>query len=192
MALYVCRHCGRAEDRPRIREGSDDDSARVSGWRIGPTPNMRRSVICPACASTDPKYWTRPKPARLAPATGHRLVLPAAGAWITANQRHHWRRTAALVKIWRGRASWEAKRLGVPTLVAARVIAELQFRDRRRRDPANWAPTAKAALDGLVDAGVFADDDATRVVGPDMRLGETAKEPALILHLVPIEPGALL
>jgi hypothetical protein len=33
----------------------------------------------------------------------------------------------------------------------------------------NYYPTAKAILDGLVDAGVLPDDNDDHVTGPDMR-----------------------
>jgi hypothetical protein len=35
-------------------------------------------------------------------------------------------------------------------------------------------PTAKACVDGLVDAGVLEDDNFSRVRGPDMRLNVAA------------------
>lgn len=53
----------------------------------------------------------------------------------------------------------------------------------RRRDPANWYPSFKALLDGLVDQGVLQDDDHTRLVGPDMRIGEVAAGSRLALHI---------
>lgn len=91
--------------------------------------------------------------------------------WLTANQRVHWRVRAKRTRIWRDYAHLLAKSQRIPRLEKAHVVAELRFSDRRRRDPANWAPTAKALVDGLVDAGVFDDDDHTRVTGPDMRIG---------------------
>ncbi|GAA0691030.1 hypothetical protein GCM10009548_73580 [Streptomyces malaysiensis subsp. malaysiensis] len=51
---------------------------------------------------------------------------------------------------------------------------------RRVRDPANWYPSFKAAIDGLTEkkrkgqvltVGVLSDDSDEHVVGPDMRLG---------------------
>lgn len=59
----------------------------------------------------------------------------------------------------------------------------------RRRDPANWYGSFKAAVDGLVDAGLFEDDDHTRVVGPDMRLGKVVKRGQLVLVVRGLEPG---
>ncbi|MFJ2722601.1 hypothetical protein [Streptomyces sp. NPDC087437] len=52
---------------------------------------------------------------------------------------------------------------------------------RRVRDPANWYPSFKAAIDGLTDkkrkgqvltVGVLSDDSDEHVVGPVMRLGD--------------------
>ncbi len=59
----------------------------------------------------------------------------------------------------------------------------------RRRDPANWYPSFKAAVDGLVDAGLFDDDDHTRVVGPDMRLGRVVKGGQIVLVVSGLAPG---
>lgn len=102
----------------------------------------------------------------------YQVVLIARGRdWLTENQRLTWPVRAERVRSWRELAGWRAKECQVPRLVCARIIVELNFSDGRRRDPSNWAPTAKACVDGLVDAGVFADDDHTRVIGPDMRMG---------------------
>lgn len=59
----------------------------------------------------------------------------------------------------------------------------------RRRDPANWYGSFKAAVDGLVDAGLFADDDHMHVVGPDMRLGKVVKRGQIVLVVRGLEPG---
>lgn len=114
----------------------------------------------------------------------YRVEIPRVGKkWITANQRTHWRATAPMVKQWREVAAWRARK--VPTLQRAHVVVEVRFSDKRRRDPGNWAPTAKAVVDGLVDAGVFPDDNYQHVIGPDMRLGPhvTKAEEALIVHI---------
>ncbi len=53
------------------------------------------------------------------------------------------------------------------------MVAELHVREeiRERIDPANFNLTACAAIDGLVDVGVWPTDTAAWVMGPDMRLG---------------------
>jgi crossover junction endodeoxyribonuclease RusA len=104
----------------------------------------------------------------------YQIYLPLAGRkWINANQRLFWMERSRRTKEWRELARAKAVGLNIPRLPGGRVVCELRFADARRRDPANWAPTAKAAIDGLVDAGVFVDDSHKYVVGPDMRIGAT-------------------
>jgi crossover junction endodeoxyribonuclease RusA len=104
--------------------------------------------------------------------------------WITSNQRLHWRSRAERTKAWRQLAYGRAKEAGVPHLEQAHIECELRFADRRIRDPANWGPTAKAAVDGLVDAGVFTDDNHKIVVGPDMRVGPVVPRHWQGMHLL--------
>ena len=56
-----------------------------------------------------------------------------------------------------------------PSLERARLVVEIAFPDRRRRDPHNYMATVKPIVDGLVDAGVLPDDDAKHLLGPDLR-----------------------
>lgn len=121
------------------------------------------------------------------------MFLPKAGKhWINSNDRSFWMERSRRTKAWRDLARDQAVTLFVPHLQAGHVICELIFGDRRRRDPANWAPTAKACIDGLVDAGVFPDDDYKHVTGPDMRIGDpnVGANTGLRLHIYPKEPVA--
>lgn len=93
---------------------------------------------------------------------------------LNANQGLHHRVKAKRVKAIRQAAAVMARSLGVPPLQRAHIFAEYLPTDGRRRDPANWAPSAKAAVDGLVDAHVLPDDDDKHLIGPDMRLGTLA------------------
>ncbi len=105
--------------------------------------------------------------------TPYLLYLPLVGKkWINSNQRLFWMERSRRTKDWREMTRDKALALHIPHLPGGRVICELRFSDNRRRDPANWAPTAKACIDGLVDAGVFVDDSHKYVVGPDMRIGQ--------------------
>lgn len=92
--------------------------------------------------------------------------------WLSANQRLHWapksQRTKALRVL--GRAN--ANTLQVPTFDVAHVAAFIGYPRNGRADPANAAPTVKALIDGLVDAGVFPDDDSTHVLGPTYLRGD--------------------
>lgn len=118
----------------------------------------------------------------------YELAVPANGRlWINANSRAHWRVRAKITASWRGYAELLATAAGIPPMTKGLVVCELIFADRRRRDPANWHPTAKACLDGLVDAGVFPDDDHKHVTGPDMRIGlvGTREQRGLLFKIYP-------
>lgn len=103
--------------------------------------------------------------------------------WLTANQRLKWRVKAARVRTWRNLAMITARNAHIPRLDHAQVTAHVHRHQGGRFDPSNWADTAKAALDGLVDAGILPDDDHTHVTGPDMRAGEPRTTPALVLTI---------
>ncbi|MFD9368806.1 hypothetical protein ACFWA6_14030 [Streptomyces sp. NPDC060020] len=70
-----------------------------------------------------------------------------------------------------------------PAIRQAYILGVLHPPSRRRADPANWYPSFKAAVDGLVDAGVLEDDDHTRVIGPDMRIGPVVQGGRISLHI---------
>ncbi|WP_242882641.1 hypothetical protein [Actinomadura litoris] len=100
------------------------------------------------------------------------VELPWGLPLLSANGRDHYRVRAEYTKTLRTAAATAAITAQLPPMPTAHVIAEYRPGHRtRRRDPANWAPSFKAAADGLVDAGVLHDDDASRMVGPDPRLG---------------------
>jgi crossover junction endodeoxyribonuclease RusA len=87
---------------------------------------------------------------------------------LNSNQRLHPHVKAKKTKALRTLAESEAQ--GLRGLQPCRVIAWLAFPDRRRRDPNNWWPTVKALMDGLVDAGVWEDDNSQIIQGPDHRI----------------------
>jgi Holliday junction resolvase RusA-like endonuclease len=80
-----------------------------------------------------------------------------------------------------------AKNAKVPHLARAHVIAEYRPPDRRKRDSHNLFLSAKAAVDGLVDAGVLTDDSDEYLTGPDMRPGPIEKSGRLVLHITELE-----
>lgn len=97
--------------------------------------------------------------------------------WINANQRLFWRVRSERTKAWRAETAVRAQLHQLKPLPKAHIVAELRFPTNARRDPANWAPTAKACVDGLVDANVLQDDNHKFLIGPDMRIGpKAAKE----------------
>ncbi|GGY13007.1 hypothetical protein GCM10010384_18270 [Streptomyces djakartensis] len=115
------------------------------------------------------------------PGRRFRVALPPRLELLNANQRPHFHRRAEITRVLR-RAAWAASR-GLPHLERVHIIGVLHPDSRQRRDPANWYPSFKACVDGLVDQGVLDDDDHTRVVGPDMRIGDVVDGGRLVLHI---------
>lgn len=91
---------------------------------------------------------------------------------LNANSRPHWRRRAESTKAVRLIARHAAARM-YPVLDTRPAVVDVHVWKARggRYDPANLAPAAKAVVDGLVDAGVFVDDDYRHVEGPHMHHG---------------------
>ncbi|MEV5451240.1 hypothetical protein ACFUIW_33860 [Streptomyces sp. NPDC057245] len=116
------------------------------------------------------------------PLAVHRIQLPLGLELMNSNDRPTIAQRARLTRELRAAGRKAALDAKVPHLERVYVTCYLQPINRQRRDPGNWYPSAKAALDGVVDAGVLDDDDSTRVIGPDMRLGQVAKPgPRLLL-----------
>ncbi|MGW3144885.1 hypothetical protein ACWDG1_09425 [Streptomyces sp. NPDC001177] len=151
---------------------------------------------------TTPLFTLTPQ-APAAPAAGPRLytiTLPAGLRLLNANQRMHHKPKAKLTAAIRDAAmeavsdnpalmaALAAAKPG-PLYERAHILGILRPATARRADPANWYPSFKAAVDGLVDAGLFDDDDHTRVVGPDMRLGEKVKGGQILLIVSSLAPG---
>jgi hypothetical protein len=111
---------------------------------------------------------------------------------LNANRRIHHHRRADITRALREAGEKAARDDGVPALHRAHIYGIYCPRDRRRRDVGNLYPTFKAAIDGLVDAGVLPDDDDTHLIGPDMRLGPVIKHGQLqlvVIELYPTEPA---
>lgn len=113
------------------------------------------------------------------------LEVPAPCAWLNSNQRLHRMAAAKLTAEWReaGRKAAEGFELQ-PIEGRVHVVAYISKPRGGRWDPNNLWPTIKAVVDGVVDAGLLADDDHEHVIGPDMRVG--AKGPAAVT--LEIEP----
>lgn len=111
------------------------------------------------------------------------LRIPAPAPLINANHRTHWAKKSTIVRTWRTAAKIHALANGLPHFgdQPVRITATVHTRTARSYDAANYAPTAKACVDGLRDAGVLVEDDNAHVIGPDMRAGEKCDPPCLVL-----------
>jgi crossover junction endodeoxyribonuclease RusA len=130
----------------------------------------------------------------------HTITLPAGLRLLNANQRMHHKakakltaaiRDAAMEAVSENRALMDALAAAKPgpLFQRAHILGVLHPATARRADPANWYPSFKAAVDGIVDAGLLDDDDHEHVIGPDMRLGDKVKGSQLVLVVRALGPG---
>lgn len=107
------------------------------------------------------------------------IQIPAPADWLNANSRTDHRRLAAVIKAWRDAARIYAMQAKLPKgLGRMHVLARCHFTTNIRRDVGNAYPTAKAAVDGLIDYGLAADDNDDILLGPDMRRGPNVDKKA--------------
>ncbi len=94
------------------------------------------------------------------------FTIPA-DLWLSANQRMHWAPKSKATKALR-HLGWltTPATLAIANIGPCHVAAFIGYPRGGKADPANAAPTVKALIDGLVDAGVWPDDDHTHVIGP--------------------------
>lgn len=119
-----------------------------------------------------------------------RIVVPKAHEWINANQRLHWSTRAQRTRAWREATAWRARAEGLPCYGDRQVHITCWIHKTRagRWDATNLAPTGKACIDGLRDAGVLLEDDNAHVVGPDMRAGGKAPMAHMVIQIVEVAP----
>jgi len=114
--------------------------------------------------------------------------LPRA-ALLSANDRLNFHaeadRKQALVQI--GKLGFARRLQRVEQRVRIEVVYQFPVNDRlrrptgaKRRDAANWHPTTKCLVDGLVRGGVLPDDNDEWVEGPDNRLGPESPNPNMV------------
>ncbi|GAA1455225.1 hypothetical protein [Nocardiopsis tropica] len=103
------------------------------------------------------------------------VALPAM-PYLNSNQRLHWATKARKTKAIRDAAAWATEALRQPPMGAVEITAVIHPKTNRRFDPHNLQPTVKAAIDGIVDAQLIADDDSSRLVSVAFCAGE--KDPS--------------
>jgi len=84
---------------------------------------------------------------------------------------------------------YEAYRIAYPLLsepfgkVRVRVIFRAPDSDRRDFVAGNWAPSIKAALDGIVDAGIIPDDNDDIITEMTLVRGENTPGGQLVIEI---------
>lgn len=105
---------------------------------------------------------------------------------MNANDRHHWTKRSNLTATIRSVARGQAK--GIPKLNRVKIRAVYKAPDNRRRDVSNLFPSVKAAVDGLVDAGVLKDDNDRYVKSLEMvRSEENVRGGQLIIEIIDLD-----
>lgn len=117
-----------------------------------------------------------------------RVELPPKTVLLTANQTLGIHAKASRVKALRHTGWAMARYFKLPRLERAHVFYVLHPDTKtRRRDPGNWAPSAKAVIDGFVDAGLLPDDNSERLLGPDPRIGAPVPGSQLVFHITDLD-----
>jgi len=115
------------------------------------------------------------------------IEMPAGTELLNSNQRHSWRYKARVTATLRETAARIAR---VPRLDQVRIEVEYQpSKVTRSRDGGNWAPSGKACIDGLRDAGVLPDDNSKHVLSETYSIGEPYPKGRLVLTITEAAGG---
>jgi len=110
------------------------------------------------------------------------LTVPAPCEWINSNHRTHRMEVAKRTRLWRD-ATYAAALDQAVFYVPVRITATVHKTRNGVWDAGNLYPTAKAIVDGLVDAGVLRDDSNRYVIGPDMRAGDKRDTACVVIRI---------
>ena len=117
--------------------------------------------------------------------TTYTLAIP--GRPISSNKRMHPQAWQRETKLWRLAAKVAAESVSVPMLDKVKVQACPWLKGKRSQDVGACMRAVKAAIDGLVDAGVLPDDTPAHVLSLEFlppALGAETDELVLTLEVV--------
>jgi Holliday junction resolvase RusA-like endonuclease len=117
------------------------------------------------------------------------LEFAAPPPWSTNQDRnYHPHKRAALIRLWKNAVWSAAEHAGLqPETHRVLIQVTIPFPNRRRRDALNYCGTVlKAAIDGLVSAGVLEDDTAEFVghLEPVLVVAEKGLPPMCQVHIL--------
>lgn len=113
----------------------------------------------------------------------YRVEILAPCDWINSNHRTHRMVEARRVSAWRAAAKAAVEESPVTFGEPVHITATIHKTRAGRWDAGNLYPTAKALVDGIVDAGVIRDDSNEYVIGPDMRAGEKRDTASVVIEI---------
>lgn len=115
------------------------------------------------------------------------ILVPDTLTLINANDRSHWAVRHRKTQELRQYACLTARRFKIPKLTQAAVTVVVHPGVRTKRfDPANWAPSSKALIDGLVDADVLPDDSSKYLVAVTYIAGTRRRKTAVELRITDV------
>lgn len=120
------------------------------------------------------------------------LTVPYARPPMLANdqRRWHFRKVAAVKREVADTVCWVARCALLRSLQPSVVTIIWFASDKRRRDPDSLGPFAKAALDGLVGAGVWPDDNTEWVRRVVLEIRYDRANPRIEIHIDQYVPAA--
>ena len=113
----------------------------------------------------------------------YELIVDVVGRPLLSNDTRHRQVLAREKKLWREAGCWIARQQRIPHLGSVQVAAWGVYPTRTMPDVGGIAPTVKAVLDGIVDAGVLKDDS------PPFVQSETFYPP---IHVKGCKPGVVV
>lgn len=90
--------------------------------------------------------------------TLHLTIDVAPEAWINSNHREHWAQRNRKTQVVRESMAWIGRNANHAFATPVHIHAVAHKPTMRKFDAHNLMPTVKAAIDGLVDAGVLPGD----------------------------------
>ncbi|MFI8206758.1 hypothetical protein [Streptomyces sp. NPDC085937] len=153
-----------------------------------PRKTAKRPAAHPGPPSVPPAPAVEPLLAMLSSPGRHwTLLMPYAEQMLTSNQRLHHMAKHRIRKQLRKDAAGMA--MGLLRLERAAIFYVLHPRPlSRKRDPGNWADTAKHYVDGLViDGGLLPDDNHEFLMGPIPVMGQPVTTGFARMTLVVVE-----
>lgn len=124
---------------------------------------------------------TSERPSNRAPVE---IFIPRVAAWLTTNSRDHWAVTNKRTQAWR-KAAWAMTKSARLTPLAGpvRITATIHKATRHRYDLDGHAPTVKACIDGIRQAGLIPEDDTTVIPQLTIRAGGPRTRAGILLRI---------